>query len=428
MSKFIDHAEIKVTAGTGGSGSKSMRRELFVPRGGPDGGDGGRGGSIILQAAAGLRTLIDFSYRSVFEGEAGKNGAKQHMFGRSGVDTLLKVPMGTLVKDATTGEVLADLVEDGQKFVAAKGGRGGRGNEHFKTSVRQAPTLAEKGEPGEHRRLKLELKLLADAALVGFPNAGKSTFLARVSAARPKIANYPFTTLEPQLGVVRMGDESSFVLADLPGLIEGASEGKGLGLRFLKHIERTRVLLFLLDGSEHESRNLWKDYGVLKKELKSYHPGLSKLPRLAAISKADTSEAKKAFKDLKAKFSKEKTKLFLLSSASGEGVDPLLRAIYKKVEDAPASVIAQDAGLVKSAEKVYRPAARFTLHQSEEGFILEGREAVKWVAMTDFANDEAVNRLKRIFEKMGIARALRDAGAKAGDPVRVGDEVMLYEP
>jgi GTP-binding protein len=428
MSKFIDHAEIRVTAGTGGSGSKSMRRELYVPRGGPDGGDGGRGGSIVIEALAGLRTLIDFSYQSVFQAEPGQAGAKQQKFGRAGKDTLLKVPLGTLVRDADSGEVVADMIEPGQVFVAAKGGRGGRGNVHFKNAIRQAPTLAEKGEPGEARRLKLELKLLADAALVGFPNAGKSTFLARVSAARPKIADYPFTTLEPQLGVVRLGEENSFVLADLPGLIEGASEGRGLGLRFLKHIERTRVLLFLLDGSQHEERSLWKDYGTLKKELKAYHPGLAKLPRLAAISKADTSEAGRAFKALKPKFAKEKTKFFLLSSATGLGVEPLLREIYKKIQDAPVSVIAQEVGVVKASEKVYRPAARFTLHKTEEGFLLEGREAVKWVAMTDFGNDEAVNRLKRIFDKMGIARALRDADAQAGDAVRVGNEVMIYEP
>jgi GTP-binding protein len=428
MSKFIDHASIRVSAGSGGSGSKSMRRELFVPRGGPDGGDGGRGGSIILEASTGLRTLIDFSYQSVFQAEDGQAGAKQQMFGRAGKDTLLKVPLGTLVKDADSGEVLADLVADGERWVAAKGGRGGRGNVHFKTSVRQAPTLAEKGEPGQTRSLALELKLLADVALVGFPNAGKSTFLARVSAARPKIADYPFTTLVPQLGVVRLGEESSFVLADLPGLIEGASEGKGLGLQFLKHIERTRVLLFLLDGSQHDERNLWKDYGVLKKELKSYHPGLAKLPRLAAISKADTSESKRAFKDLKPKFSKEKTKLYLLSSASGEGVDTLLRDIEKKIRNAPVSVIAQDAGTERAKEKVYRPAARFSLHGEDGQFILEGREVSKWVAMTDFANEEAVQRLHRIFKKMGVSRALKDAGAKSGDTVRVGNEVMEYEP
>jgi GTP-binding protein len=428
MSKFIDNASIRVTAGSGGAGSRSMRREKYVPHGGPDGGDGGRGGSVVMQASTGLRTLIDFSYQSVFEAEAGQNGAGQQKFGRSGEDLLLKVPVGTLVRDAETGEVIADLIEDGQTWVAAKGGRGGRGNVHFKTAIRQAPTLAEKGEPGEARKLGLELKLLADVALVGFPNAGKSTFLARVSAARPKIANYPFTTLVPQLGVVRLGEENSFVVADLPGLIEGASEGKGLGLRFLKHIERTRVLLFLLDGSQHEETNLWKDYGILKKELKAYHGGLAKLPKLAAITKADTAEARQAYKDLKAKFTKEKVKLSLISSASGDGVEKLLHDINKMIKDAPVSVIAQDAGAEREKEKVYRPAARFSLHGEDGEFFLEGREVVKWMAMTDFKSDEAVSRLHKIFKKMGVTRALKDAGAKAGDSVRVGNEVMVYEP
>lgn len=428
MSKFIDHANISVTAGTGGAGSKSMRREIYVPRGGPDGGDGGRGGSVVLQVQPGLRTLIDFSYQTVFTADSGENGAKQQMFGRAGKDMILKVPMGTLVRDADNDEVLADLTDPGQEWVAARGGRGGRGNVHFKTAIRRAPTLAEKGEPGETRRLKLELKLLADAALVGFPNAGKSTFLSRVSAARPKIADYPFTTLVPQLGVVRLGTEESFVLADLPGLIEGASEGKGLGHQFLKHIERTRVLLYLLDGSQHGERNLWKDYATLKKELKAYHPALSKLPRIAAISKADTSEARQAFKDLKSKFSKEKTKLFLLSSAAGEGVEAIVRELYKRVQAAPMSVIASEAGAQKVKEKVYRPAARFSLSGGDGEFVLEGREVVKWMAMTDFGNDEAVARLQRIFKKMGVNRALKAAGAVPGDSVRVGLEVMIYEP
>ena len=252
MSKFIDQASIKITAGDGGKGSHSMRREKYVPLGGPDGGDGGKGGNVVLVADRGLRTLIDFSFRGRFVAESGKAGSKQDKFGRSGEDLVLKVPLGTLVKDKDTGEWMADMVEDGPRFIAATGGRGGRGNVHFKSATRQAPSRSasrERRARGRRRTVHLELKLLADAALVGFPNAGKSTFLARVSAARPKIANYPFTTLEPQLGVVRLGEGEAFVLADLPGLIEGAHEGKGLGLQFLKHIERTRVLLFVLDGS-----------------------------------------------------------------------------------------------------------------------------------------------------------------------------------
>lgn len=426
MSKFIDQANIKVSAGIGGAGSHSMRREKYVPLGGPDGGDGGRGGDVVLIAERGLRTLIDFSYQSRFFAEEGKAGSKQDKFGRSGKDLILKVPLGTLVKDATSGEWLADLVEDAQRFVVAKGGRGGRGNVHFKSATHQAPKIAEKGEPGEERSVHLELKLLADAALVGFPNAGKSTFLARVSAARPKIANYPFTTLEPQLGVVRLGDGEAFILADLPGLIEGAHEGKGLGLQFLKHIERTRVLLFLLDGASLGQRDLWKDYTILKKELKAYHPGLAKLPKLVAVSKADTEEARLAFKKLKPKFSKEKTKFFLISAATGDGVEKLCWELYKKIQDAPATVLESEA---KAHEgKVYRPLARFTLEKDDQVYVLGGKEVVKWVAMTDFSEEESVERLKRILERIGVGRALREAGAVEGDTIRVGKEEFGYVP
>lgn len=426
MSKFIDQADITVNAGIGGAGSHSMRREKYVPLGGPDGGDGGRGGDVVLVAEQGLRTLIDFSYQSHFSAEEGKAGSKQDKFGRSGEDLILKVPLGTLVKDLGSGEWLADLVEDKQRFVVAKGGRGGRGNVHFKSATRQAPKIAEKGEPGESKRVHLELKLLADAALVGFPNAGKSTFLARVSAARPKIANYPFTTLEPQLGVVRLSEGEAFILADLPGLIEGAHEGKGLGLRFLKHIERTRVLLFLLDGASFGQRDLWKDYTILKKELKSYHPGLAKLPKLVAVTKADVEEAREAFKKLKPKFSKEKTKFFLISSAAGEGVEKLCWELYKKIKDAPATVLESEAQAHEG--KVYRPVARFTLEKHDQAYVLGGKEVVKWVAMTDFSEEESVERLKRILERIGVGRALREAGAVEGDTIRVGKEEFGYVP
>ncbi len=425
MSRFIDQADIKITAGNGGSGSHSMRREKYVPLGGPDGGDGGRGGSVILLADRGRKTLVDFSFQTRYFAEDGARGHKQQMSGRGGRDMILKVPLGTLVKDRESGEILADLITDAQTFVAAKGGRGGRGNVHFKTATRQAPKVFEKGEPGEEKSLHLELKLLADAALVGFPNAGKSTFLARVSAARPKIADYPFTTLEPQLGVVRLGDGESLVLADLPGLIEGASEGKGLGLRFLKHIERTRVLLYFLDGAGQNAKELWEGYGILKRELKAYHPGLAKLPRIAALNKADTEEARVAYKALKPKFTKDKTILHLVSAATGEGVDKLLWALYSKVKTAPATVLESQA---KVAAKVYRPQARFSLRREGEAFILDGREVLKWVAMTDFGEEESVERLKRILERLGVGRALREAGAKEGDTIRVGNEEFGYVP
>lgn len=431
MSKFIDQVEIEVVAGDGGAGSRSMRREIYVPLGGPDGGDGGRGGHVILRADHNLSTLLDFSYQGRFAAEAGQNGMQQRMFGRMGRDLLLKVPVGTLVRDLDSGQVIADLTEEGQEFMAAKGGRGGRGNWHFKSAVRQAPKLAEKGEPGEAKNLKLELKLLADVALVGFPNAGKSTLLSVVSAAKPKIANYPFTTLVPQLGLVRMGPGQSFVLADLPGLIEGASEGKGLGHRFLKHIERTRVLLYLLDGALEKPAEIWGQYTVLKKELKAYHKGLAALPKVVALTKADLPTAREAFAKLKPKFSKEKAKAFLISSAASEGLKPLLSELYRSVKKAPESVLARDAGAAAKVKvKVYRPEARFTLIKGdgEGNWVLEGREPRKWVAMTDFGNEEAVQRLKKIFDKMGVSRALKEEGAKEGDTLHCGREEFEYVP
>jgi len=425
MESFVDQVSLRVVAGKGGDGSRSMRREIYVPRGGPDGGDGGKGGSVIFVADEHMRTLADLAREREYRAAEGKNGYKQMSSGRSGLDRILKVPVGTLVRDAKSNEMLADLIEKGQRFTAAKGGRGGRGNVHFKSSTRQAPTLAEKGEPGESRMLKLELKMLADAALVGFPNAGKSTLLSVVSKAHPKIGDYPFTTVVPQLGVVDLGEDRSFILADLPGLIEGAAEGKGLGHRFLKHIERTRVLLFLLDGAKE--KGLWDDYQTLKKELKAYHAGLARLPRMAAVTKADLPSARKAFKDLKARFARDKTKLYLVSGAAQEGTHALMAELEKRVRLAPPSLLARESEKA-ATEKVYRPAPRFELRVEDGVFVLEGKEVRKWVAMTDFNNDEALDRLKRILERMGVEKALRQAGAREGDTVRVGRDEFAYAP
>lgn len=425
MSAFIDRAEIYVAAGSGGDGSHAMRKEKFVPLGGPWGGDGGRGGDVTLRANRNLKTLIEFSRQPKYHAAAGDKGAYNNMAGRGGKDMLLEVPLGTLVLDAATGELLADLTLDGQSYVAAKGGRGGRGNSHFKTSTRQAPILAERGEPGQERRIKLELKLLADVGLVGFPNAGKSTLLARVSAARPKIAAYPFTTLVPQLGVVRLGPQESFVLADLPGLIEGAHEGAGLGLRFLRHLERTRVLLFLLDGAK-EGADLSKDLKVLESELKHYHKSMAKLPRLVAVSKADLPWTGAQAKALTAKLKRRKIPVHLISASTGIGVDKLLGALYAVTRKAPPSVLESEPK--RSAHKVYRPAERFTLRKEKGSFVLAGREVEKWVAMTDFDNVEAVRKLRYILEKIGVGKALREAGAKEGDSVRVGRDEFGYAP
>ncbi len=425
MSTFIDRAEIYVGAGRGGDGSHAMRKEKYVPLGGPWGGDGGRGGDVILTANRNFKTLIEFSRRPKYYADPGDNGAYNNQAGRSGKDMTLDVPIGTLILDAITGEVLADLIQDGQTFIAAKGGRGGRGNSHFKTSTRQAPTLSEKGEPGQERRIKLELKLLADVGLVGFPNAGKSTMLARVSAARPKIAAYPFTTLVPQLGVVRLGPQESFVLADLPGLIEGAHEGAGLGLRFLRHLERTRVLLFLLDGGREEA-DLFNDLKILESELKHYHAAMTKLPRVVAVSKADLPWGAAQAKVLATKLKRRKIPVHFVSAVTGLGVDKLMGTLYDITRKAPASLMESEPK--RSAHKVYRPAERFTLRKDKGAYVLGGHEVEKWVAMTDFENVEALRKLRYILQKIGVGKALRDAGAKEGDTIRVGRDEFGYAP
>jgi GTP-binding protein len=426
MSDFVDFAAIHVSAGAGGSGSSAMRKEKYVPLGGPWGGDGGRGGDVILLASVNLSTLIDFTHSRRHRAEDGAKGSRNNSTGRGGRDTVIRVPVGTLVIDELSGERLADLTKDGQRFVAAEGGRGGRGNSHFKTSMRQAPKLAERGLPGGDRKLKLELKLLADVGVVGFPNAGKSTLLSALSSARPKIGDYPFTTLIPQLGVVRLGPEQSFVMADLPGLVEGAHEGKGLGLRFLRHLERTRLLLFLLDGNLGAAA-LKKELKVLEAELKAYHPGLAELPRLVAVSKADLPESAKAHKALSVVLKKRKIPCLLVSAAARQGLEELKREIFKRVSSSSQSVLERQS-VEQPQHRVYRPAARFELKQSGDGWLLSGREVEKWVALTDFGNVEAVRKLKYIFEKIGVAQALRESGAKPGDPVVVGNEEFTYAP
>lgn len=323
---FIDIAEITVRAGKGGGGAVSFRREKFVPKGGPDGGDGGDGGDVILVATSQLSTLMDFRYKDEYVAENGKKGEGGRRSGRKGESIEIKIPVGTLVKDAETGHVIADLTEDGERFVVARHGIGGRGNHTFKTSTNQAPRNAEPGRPGEERRVTLELKLLADIGLVGFPNAGKSTLISRISAARPKIADYPFTTLVPNLGIVRVDEGESFVVADIPGLIEGASAGKGLGHQFLRHVERSGVLCFLLDGLGEDPE---KEFTTLITELQTYNPGMMNKRRVVCITKMDAidDERKAALSVLTI----EGKNPHLISSVSGEGIDPLVRTMSNEL-------------------------------------------------------------------------------------------------
>ena len=329
---FVDTAIIRVKAGDGGRGCVSFRREKYVPKGGPDGGDGGNGGDVILVADPHLSTLLDYRYRHVYIAENGRPGEGNNRTGRSGAPLELRVPCGTLVRDAITGEILGDLTEPGQRLVVARGGRGGRGNAAFATPTNRAPRFAEPGQPGEERLLQLELKLLADVGLVGFPNAGKSTLLATISAARPKIADYPFTTLSPVLGMVRLGPEQSFVVADIPGLIEGAHSGRGLGLQFLRHIERTRVLVFLLESTSPDPAT---DYATLLQELRSYNPELLAKQRIICLSKADllSEEQRQQLSTLRI----DGQSPLLISALTGEGIQQLLYRMWEALQQAHAA-------------------------------------------------------------------------------------------
>lgn len=341
MSQFVDQATIYVKAGDGGAGCVSFRREKFVPKGGPDGGDGGRGGDVVLRADEGLSTLLDFRYRRVFRAGRGGHGQGGNRTGRSAPDLVIPVPVGTVVKDAATGEVLADLTQHGQEVVVARGGRGGRGNAHFATATRRAPRYAEPGEKGEERTLILELRLMAHAGLVGKPNAGKSTLLARMSAARPKIADYPFTTLHPNLGVVSLGLGQSFVLADLPGLVEGAHRGVGLGDRFLRHASRTRVLVYVLDSALSEDP--LRDLEVLRAELAAYDPALAERAQVVALNKVDLPDGRRRAEALQHTLARQGYHVFLTSGVTGEGVTALARKLWELVQASRAPTAAPRA-------------------------------------------------------------------------------------
>jgi GTP-binding protein len=413
---FIDRAKIYVKAGDGGDGMSSFRREKFVPKGGPSGGDGGRGGDVVLVVDSSLNTLIDFRYKRKFKADSGEKGQTSNMFGRQADNLYVKVPPGTVVRDEATGEIIGDLTAEGQELVAAKGGRGGRGNARFVSSVHRAPTFAERGEPGDERNLLLELKVLADVGLVGYPSVGKSSLLARVSAAKPEIAAYHFTTLTPVLGVVSVREGQSFVLADIPGLIEGAHEGKGLGHDFLRHIERTRIIIHVLDVSGLEGRDPIDDYHKINDELKLYSERLAARPQIVAANKMDLPEGRENYPRVAAYLAKEGREVFPVSAATGEGLPALLDravALLAEYKDEPAPA-------VDTVVYTAKPEEPFTIRRDDDGaYVVEGKEIEKLVAMTNFANDEALRRFQLAWRRLGIDADLKERGIQEGDTVRI---------
>lgn len=421
---FVDIARIYVKGGDGGRGSNAVRREKFVPEGGPWGGDGGSGGDVIFVVDTGLNTLQDFKYQKHFKADKGDNGGTKGMHGRGAGDRVIKVPPGTVVKNDDNGEVIVDMTDDDQQAVIAKGGRGGRGNMRFWNAQNKMPTFYEKGEPGQERWILLEMKVIADVGLVGFPNAGKSTFLSTVSAARPKIANYPFTTLNPILGVVEVGDGRSFVLADIPGLIEGAHSGVGLGHEFLRHIDRTKILVHVLDGAGTEGRDPLEDFEIITRELKEYNAELEARPTLVAFNKMDLPEARENLPRVRVALEPLGYKVFPISGATGEGFAPLLRA----VADGVAAYVPPEEP-APEVERVYRPRdEEFNVYRENHYWCVIGKEIEKLVAMTMWENDEAVKRFAQVLKAKGVEKALREKGAKDGDTVRVSDIEFELSP
>jgi GTP-binding protein len=423
---FTDRVKVFVKAGDGGGGQLSFRREKFVPRGGPDGGNGGRGGNVVLEVSRQLNSLQDYRFKHHFAAERGGKGGGSRRHGKDAADVVLLVPPGTLVKDEE-GKTIADLVAERQRLVVARAGRGGRGNASFKTSTRQTPRFAELGEPGESRWLWLELKLIADVGLVGLPNAGKSTLLSVASAARPKIADYPFTTLDPVLGVVELADDASFVMADLPGLIEGAAEGAGLGLQFLRHVERTRALIHVIDVSSGDQQKLWNDYQQVRAELKKYSPALARRPQLIALSKMDAVTDSSAVVAFRQRLVKLRRRTFPISAVTGEGVQDLLWATQRTLVRRRDTVTAEPL----PALKVYRgptTADPFTIEPVEGGFRVSGEQLERLLAMTDMTNPEGLAHFQRMLDRWGLNDALARHGARGGETVRISNAEFLYDP
>jgi len=417
-----DEVEIYVKAGDGGDGCVAFRREKYVPLGGPAGGDGGRGGDVVFYVDSHLSTLYRFSRNRHFRATRGRHGRGKNQHGAAGDDLRVPVPPGTIVYDAGSGDLLGDLTELGQELIVARGGRGGRGNSRFATATNQAPRMAEHGTPGEERKLRLELKLLADVGLTGMPNAGKSTLLAAVTAAQPKIAPYPFTTLQPNLGVVVLDHETEFVLADIPGLIEGASEGKGLGHEFLRHIERTRVLIHLLDGLSADPLG---DFAAINRELTAFGHGLERKPQLVVLNKMDMPEVRERWPEIKAALKEQGYPCLAISALARDGTRELLYRAARMLAELPA----------EETSPVALPVFRFDedeesfdiVREGEDVWRVRGARVERLAAITIWNLEEAVRRFQRTLERMGIAAALEEAGVRPGDTVRIGEAELVWE-
>ena len=423
---FVDYAKIIIKSGDGGDGAISFRREKYVAAGGPDGGDGGKGGDIYFKVDKDMNTLVDFKYKKKFKAKNGQNGSGSRCYGKSGEDLYIFVPIGTVIKDANTLNVIADLSNMGQEELVLKGGKGGKGNSHFATSTRQAPRFAIDGEKGEEKELILELKLLADVGLIGFPNVGKSTFLSMVTAATPKIADYHFTTLEPNLGVVKTKTGNSFVIADIPGIIEGASEGTGLGIQFLRHIERTRLLLHVIDVSGSEGRNPLKDFYTINEELKKYSEKLSTRKQIIVANKSDIMSDEELYKELEKEAKKQNIEIYKISAATKQGINELLERVEQVLKELPKE------NLIEIEEnKVYtleNEGKGFEVEKQDKKYVVTGKTAERIIARINIDDNESMYYFQKMMESTGINAELKRKGVREGDIVQIGElEFEWYE-
>ena len=414
---FIDEAVVELIAGSGGDGCLAFRREKYVAMGGPFGGNGGKGSDIIFKVNSGLNTLVDFKYKKIIKGYKGENGMGKGMHGKNAEDIIIPVPEGTVVTDYDTGLVIADLTKEGETHIIAKGGRGGRGNMAFATQSNPAPHYAENGEPGEKVKVKIELKLMADVGLVGMPSVGKSTFISKISASKPKIADYPFTTLKPNLGVVKTVDNRSFVVADLPGLIEGASLGHGLGDRFLKHIERTRVIAHIIDMSGY-TNDPYNDYITINKELENFDKSLIKKPQIIIANKMDMPSSKENLKKFKEKVDKE---VYEMSAINGEGINKIILTLADMLDEIPKSNLYNDEKFESHVIYKFKEEKPYKIAKENDAWVISGKEIEKLLIMSRLDTDEAILRFSNKLRKMGIDDELKELGAKDGDDIRIMD-------